>query len=395
MRSAFQNVFFLLLVAAVFACGSEKQVVSTEANPVRKESAPQFSGPGESRTDLDERTVLQIVCESSETKLAMPNSLQALGTRNRELIYSDRESMAAPMFLGLNNGVARVLWNAEGNLTWVDYSLRDFQEIGKRNFLAKINTPNGALANRLGVRGVKFAAVSPQGSDFVLTLKDRIEIRSVLNPERKLKEFKVSGQLANPRWVKEKQEIFLDRISTKGQGQVLVRLDDNGELAAVIELPKAKLSMQLGLRRMNESLVWMEWSEKNQLIRLWNPRLKKASDYEIPQDWKVGPGFTLSADQEGVVVMQSALGIFYGKLIDGRLSLERKLEYLPTVEDNIRRGLYNWKPGQIYSSANDRQLFVVLPSTFGRMLYAIDQGRFFRKLGEEPCENPEFTPVYE
>lgn len=69
--------------------------------------------------------------------------------------------------------------------------------------------------------------------------------------------------------------------------------------------------------------------------------------------------------------------------------------YSPSISDNIRRNFPEWSPGAIYSVANDSQLLVTLPTTFGKILFVLDDGKFFRQLGHDTCVNPDFYPELE
>ncbi|MGZ3713380.1 MAG: hypothetical protein ACXVBE_16565, partial [Bdellovibrionota bacterium] len=154
---------------------------------------------------------------------------------------------------------------------------------------------------------------------------------------------------------------------------------------------------QIGLRRFNSSsYIWLERSADRAVLRVWTMATGNVKNYELPNAKALGPGFALirsAVGQEARAVLNSREGVFYYTLVaNGKVAITSALYPEDTQRRiNNRENPPSWEPGAIYSAAEDTQLFVILPSTFGnRMLMSIDKGTAYRLIGFESCVNPDF-----
>jgi hypothetical protein len=367
------------------------------------EMKPMPSLPGSAAARVFERegfgTRVQIACEAGEAGLLLPNSKRITGDRVREQIKPNAKSeLAAPAILALRGGVARILFREQNTLKVTDYSFTYRVESGARYELPVAFEADSPIYEQLGIVRPRLAAVSPQRDIFLLLTAGFLEIRAVQNPASLLASFSLKGKHGNPRWEPrggDQSELFLDQLGLKRMRQVWATFKGNN-LKKLHTLPKARFGHQIGLRRWDEqTLVWLEWEKNRSTLRFLNTETGDVKNYVVPAvKSDFGPGFALYRLPSGqkTAVLQSSVGIHFFTATGANLEPVFNAHYSALVTDNIRRGFHQWSPGAVYSTANDTQLFAVLPTTWGKLLYSLEEGGLFQQLGHDSCLNPDFYP---
>jgi hypothetical protein len=393
---------FLLLLGSLLllpACAPKKNTPVVVAAEVK--SMPSLPGAAAPRVPEREGfgTRVQIACEAGEAGLLLPNSKRITGDRVREQIKPGSQSeLAAPAILALRGGVARILFREQNTLKVTDYSFNDRVESGARYELPVAFEADSPIYEQLGIMRPRLAAVSPQRDVFLLLTAGFLEIRAVQNPVSLVEKFSLKGKHGNPRWeprAGDQLELFLDQLGMKRMRQVWATFKGNN-LNKLHTLPKARFGHQIGLRRWDEqTLVWLEWEKNRSTLRLLNTETGDVKNYVVPAvKSNFGPGFALYRLPSGQksVVLQSSVGIHFFTAAGAKLEPVFTAHYSALVTDNIRRGFHQWSPGAVYSTANDTQLFAVLPTTWGKLLYSLEEGGVFHQLGHDSCLNPDFYP---
>lgn len=393
MRSPYKLCLLLLLAA----CGAKKNSSEVAAEEVK--TLPVLAGsPAPRDSSEGMATRVQIACEAGSAGLLLPNSKRSPGDRVRDQIKATpSQELAAPTQLALVDGILRLLYRDGDSVNITDYSFVDRIESGAKFTIPVPDSQDSVLYRELGIARPRVAASAPDRQSFALLTKGGIDLRSTSEPEKVIGQLKLQGSFANPRWepsIGGSSEIFLDRVGGKSMRQQWLILE-NGE-ASARSIPKPVNGHQIGLRRFNPtSLIWLEWDKNKSVVRIWNTETNKISSLSVPSlGAAYGPGFALyqAQGQEKVVVLQSSKGIHFFSIERSTLKLAFDAAYSELVTDTIRRGFFDWSPGAIYSAANDTQLFVVLPTTWGKLLFSLEEGALFRQLGHDSCLNPDFYP---
>ena len=387
---------FLLFLPA---CGAKKSEPVAVAAAVK--SMPALAGSPSPRVSEREgaHTRVQIACEAGSAGLLLPNSKRAPGDRVRDQIKSGANGdLSAPAILALRGGVARILFREQNTLKVTDYSFTERVESGARYELPVAFEADSPIYEQTGITKPRMAAASPNRDSFLLLARNSLEIRAANDPASLLAKFPLKGKYGNPRWeplAGQASELYLDNVSGKRLRQAWATFRGT-ELDKLHTLPKAKFGHQIGLRRFDEqTLVWLEWEKEKSTLRFLNPESGAVKNYSVPGG-KVnfGPGFALYrlADGRKAAVLQSTMGIHFFAVAGDALELVFSADYSELVASTIRRGFHDWSPGAVYSAANDTQLFAVLPTTWGKLLYSLEEGRLFQQLGHDTCLNPDFYP---
>ncbi len=385
--------FFMLLVA----CGGKDEVGGQGNAPTLL--PPQNQNPSDplprERGRENAGTQFQIVCESIDYMgIFMPNSVQGASTRVRDFIQKEpNESMSAPGILSIKDKIMKLVFFHGGRAVVTNFDLVAHKEIGKRKSFSTSSPGGSEVYQQQGFSKIRTVATAPNRLAFAVANGDGYDLRSTEEPHRKVERWNLGGSFGNLRWEpinQNESEVFADRLGGSMR-QGWFRINGANELVQKEMAPSSLGGHQISLKRFdNERLVWLEWKSGRATIRFWNTTTGEVQNYKVEGKFGAGMALFKPRGQEKLVVLQSRAGIHFFRFETNALVLAYVLEYPDLVKDHIQKRFWPWNPGALYSVGDDSQLLTVLPITWGKLLFAVDEGKYFRQLGHFACVNPDF-----
>ncbi|MCO5143050.1 MAG: hypothetical protein M9962_08175 [Oligoflexia bacterium] len=398
-----RNTLFVVAIFLVFisfsSCG-KKDSISAEGTPIvdstdQRQEDRQPKDPEGAKED----SFLQIACESrggGGGGIFLPNSLQPSGDRTTHMVDSPfGQEFEAPAVLSANGVMAYLVYRQGSSLIFgkYDFQSREFSE--KQN-LGSFSEKSPSFFKKFHRERSRVAVGSPRGSYFLLSKGKTLSLRSVSEPKKEIRSYKVPYDLVQGRWeakAKGESEVFFD-YSTGGKiSQYRILLDEDFRIINTLDLRKDFKSSydQVNLQSIDDGLAWLEVKNgtASALKILKSGKLHSQSI----SDEKFGPGMAIyKKDNQLNFVLQSIKGLSYYQLdAEQKISLAKIVAYPERTLEYIELNRWDWSPGELISVANHSQLYTVLPFTWGRLLYRVMDEEYFRQLGYEFCINPSFV----